>query len=154
MIASAMEISLADVFDDQLYAFVEGFQITQVELPAQFQQAIVNSITAKQNITKTMRYKENMIVTFEQQVLVANQTRLQTIARAEGQVHRRMLEADAAVAITTATVQAEMYSYGNLSQTVGLDEDGGLTYIWWDKQLQSAYQGKEYLVGLSPDTYI
>lgn len=154
MIARAMEISLAAIYDEQLFAFVESFQITQVELPSAFQQAIVASITAKQNITKTQRYKENMKVTFEQQLLVANQTKLQTIALAKGQANRRQQEADALAAITRATVEAEMYSYGNLSQTVGLDEDGGLSYIWWDKQLQSAYQGKEYLVGLSPDTYI
>lgn len=154
MIATAMEKDLAKVFDEQLCAFVESFQITQVELPNEFQMAIVASITAKQNITKTMRYKENMLVTFEQQILIANQTRLQTIALAEGAVQRRQLEADAQVAITNAAVEAEMYSYGNLSKSVGLDEDGLLTYMWWDKQEQVSSMGKEYLVGLSPDTYI
>ena len=48
-----------------------------------------------------------------------------------------------------------MSAYGSVSKTVGLDQDGTLAYVWWDSQLQSgAANGKEFLVGLSPDTYI
>jgi regulator of protease activity HflC (stomatin/prohibitin superfamily) len=154
MIARAMQVDLTYIFDAQLCAFIDAFQITQVELPDQFQQAIVASITAQQNITQTQRYRDNMLVTFDQEVLVANQTRLQTIALAEGQANRILEEASASVAITTATVEAEMYSYGNISTTVGLDEAGGLAYIWWDQQAQQPNQGKEFLVGMNPDTYI
>ena len=154
MIARAMQFDLTYTFDSQLYAFIDAFQITQVELPNQFQQAIVASITAQQNITQTLRYKDNMLVTFEQELLVANQTRWQTIALATGQANRRLEEATANVAITTATVEAEMYSYGNFSQTVGLDEAGSLAYIWWDQQSQLPNLGKEFLVGINPDTYI
>lgn len=153
-IAATMQIALAQVFDEQLYATIDAFQITQVELPEEFQQAILASIAAKQNITATERYKDNMLVTFAQQILVANQSKLQTIATAQGLVDRRHEQADATVAVTRQIVEAEMYSYGNLSQTVGLDEDGGLSYIWWDAQTESVNSGKTYLAGLSPDTYI
>jgi hypothetical protein len=37
--------------------------------------------------------------------------------------------------VATWQVLSEMYSYGNLSQIVGLDEAGGLSYIWWDTQV-------------------
>ena len=85
---------------------------------------------------------------------MANQTRFQTIARANGEANRIREQADAAVAITYQTVYAEMWSYGNLSQQVELDGDGGLAYIWWDSQTLPNNQGKEFLAGLSPATYI
>jgi len=153
-IATAMQIELTRKFDQQLSTIVESIQVTDVVLPDAFQNAIMASIEAQQNITQMQRYKENMLITFAQQVLVANQTRYQTIERAQGTANQRREAADAAVAITTQTVSAEMYSYGNLSQTVGLDTDGGLSYIWWDTQRETANAGKEYLAGLSPDTYI
>jgi len=153
-IAAAMQIALTDVFDKQLYAVIDAFQITQVELPGQFQQAILSSIEAKQNITQTERYKDNMMVTFQSQELVANQTKVQTVTLARGTADQRLEEAAAVVEITKRTVESEMYSYGNLSQIVGLDENGGLAYIWWDQQTASANSGKEFLVGLNPDSYI
>jgi len=153
-IAAAMQIALTEVFDTRLYASVDAFQITQVELPEQFQAAILASIEAKQNITQTERYKENMMVTFNSQELVANQTKIQTVYLAQGRANERIEQAQASIEITRKTVESEMYSYGNLSQTVGLDGDGGLAYIWWDQQIVSSNQGKEFLVGLNPDSYI
>ena len=41
----------------KLFAFVEALQIMRVELPAQFQNAILQSIEAKQNITQAQRYR-------------------------------------------------------------------------------------------------
>jgi len=152
MIATSMQFSLAKVFHDELYASIDAFQITQVELPAEFQEAILASIAAKQDITKTMRRKENMIVTFESQELVANETKKQTIALARGTAARILEEADALVQTTIQTVNSEMDAYGNLNDLVGLDENSGLTYIWWDMQREAT--GKEYLVGLNPATYI
>jgi len=153
-IQTSMKIELTRKFDTELSAMVEALQITDVSLPDAFQNAIMTSIEAQQNITQMQRYKDNMLVTFASEVLVANQTRYQTIARAEGDANRIREEADAAVTITKETVTAEMYSYGNLSQTVGLDADGGLSYIFWDTQMVGANTGKEYLSGLNPATYI
>merc|ERR1719399_344497 len=59
-IATEMELKMADVFYSKLMASIAAFQITRVELPAEFQNAILDSIEAKQNITKTQRYMENM----------------------------------------------------------------------------------------------
>ena len=58
MIAIAMRTALNDKFQRQLYAQVEALQISQVELPVAFQDALLLSIATKQNITRSERYKE------------------------------------------------------------------------------------------------
>jgi len=146
VITAAMQIRLTERLDEQLFLLVESLQVTEVDLPDAFETAIADSIAAQQAIIAAERNRENMLITFESQVLVANQTRYQTIALAQGTANRRREEADASVTVTTQTVLSEMYSYGNLSETVGLSEAGGLSYIWWDSQ--TANTGKEYLSGL------
>jgi regulator of protease activity HflC (stomatin/prohibitin superfamily) len=151
-IAVAMQVQLTDIFYTQLYAMIDAFQITRVELPAEFQNAILSSIEAKQNITRTERYKENMLVTYQTQVLIANQTARQTIALARGTASQRVQQAEAVATVTEQKVYAEMYAYGNLSQTVNLNESDILDYMWWEEQISN--KGKEYLVGLDPKSYI
>jgi len=152
-IATEMQLEVTRVFDEQLMARVDAFQITRVELPTEFQDAILASIEAKQNITKTERYKENMQVTFETQLLVSNQTKQQTIALARGTALQRWQQAEATAFVIEQSVFAEMYAYGNLSQTVDLNVSEGLSYIWWSQQ-QEVGLGKEYLVGLDPASVI
>jgi regulator of protease activity HflC (stomatin/prohibitin superfamily) len=151
-IATEMLIAVMRVFDEQLFAVVEALQITRVELPSAFQNAILQSIEAKQNITQAQRYKENMEVTFQTQVLVANQTRQQTVALARGTAQRRLLQAEATARVTEQTVYAQMYAYGNLSAEVQLNTTESLTYIWWSEQ--ESLSGKEFLVGLDPSAMI
>ena len=153
-IATAMQIEITDVFYDKLMATIDAFQITRVELPTEFQDAILRSIEAKQNITRTQRYLENMLVTFRQQVLIANQTKQQTIALARGSAQQRRQEAEATAAVIEQSVAAEMYAYGNLSTAVDLNVSEGLSYIWWSSQLEAAQQGKEFFVGLDPSAMI
>ena len=62
----------------QLFAQVEALQIQQVELPSSFQDALLESISTKQNITRSERYKDNMQVTFQTQRMVAEQTRMKS----------------------------------------------------------------------------
>jgi len=151
-IATEMQVEITRVFYEQLMASIEAFQITRVELPTQFQQAILDSIEAKQNITERERYKENMKVTFSQQVLVANQTKQQTVALSRGMARQRIERAEATAAVIEQSVYAEMYAYGNLTQTVDLNVSEGLSYIWWSGQIDT--QGKEWLVGLDPKSVI
>ena len=70
-IANQMQIDVTRVFQQELFASIDAFQITRVELPSQFQSAILASIQAKQNISERQRYKENMEVTFSTQILIA-----------------------------------------------------------------------------------
>ena len=151
-IALAMQTHLTKVFFEDLMALVDSFQITRVELPTQFQNAIVQSIEAKQNITFTQQYKDNMAVTFQTQALVANQTRQQTIATAIGTANQRAQQAAAKAAVVEQTVAAEMNAYGNFTTIVGLDVAEGVDYIWWSSQ--TSLPGKEYLVGVDPQAFI
>lgn len=153
-IAVVMQLEVTRVFDEQLSALVQAFQITQVELPIEFQDSILASIEAKQNITEMERYKENMVVTFETDILVANQTRYQTIALAEGTAKQRAQQAEAVAVVAEQMVGAEMTAYGNVSEIVGLNNSELLSYMWWASQTEDEYLGKEYLVGLDPQSMI
>lgn len=153
-IATEMQISITKVFDEQLFARIDAFQITRVELPVQFQNAILQSIEAKQNITSSERYADNMEVTFSTQKLIAQQTKQQTIALAKGYADQRLQQAEALATVTEQSVYSEMYAYGNLSSTVGLNTSNDLlSYMWWSDQ-QSGKQGKEFFVGLDPAALI
>ena len=52
------------------------------------------------------------------------------------------------------SVYAEMYAYGNLSQTVDLNTTEMMSYIWWSGQEDIVTKGKEFLVGLDPSAVI
>ena len=55
-----MERELAKTFAQKLYAHVDALQINYIQLPMTFQDAILESIATKQNITQSRRYKDNM----------------------------------------------------------------------------------------------
>jgi len=158
-IAIAMQKELHVAFTSRLFAQIEALQINHVELPASFQDAILESISTKQNITRSMRYKENMQVTFATQRMVAQQSANQTVIAAGGRASQIMQQATANARMTEQTVQAEMSAYGNLTRALTLTSPDALNYLWWDT-LQSAAQlpggagGKEFLVGLDPAAYI
>ena len=157
-IAISMMKALRQKFSSELYATVEALQISQVELPASFQDAILTSIATKQNITRSMRYKDNMQVTFQTQRMVSEQSANQTIITARGEANRNLLRAQANAKITEQTVQAEMDAYSNLNSALTLDSSESLNYIWWDTLQSAAAQpgapSKEFLIGLDPAAYI
>ena len=93
-IAVAMQRYLNQKFTTQLYAQIEALQITQVELPNSFQEAILTSIATKQNITRSERYKENMQVTFQTQRMVAEQQANQTVITARGEANKKLQQAN------------------------------------------------------------
>jgi len=156
-IAIMMQNELALVFDDMLFARIDALQITEVQLPASFQSAILTSIATKQNITTSRRYLDNMVVTFETQKLVAENIKNQTVIAAQGLAQKRNEEAMATAAMIRQSVTAQMYSYGNLTQIVGLSPEDALSYIWWDQQnLESngASRSKDFVVGINPNMYV
>lgn len=152
-IATEMQLAVTQKFANELFALIDAFQITRVELPSEFQSAILRSIEAKQNITSSMRYAENMEVTFATDLLIANETKQQTIAIARGYANQRGEQAEANARVAEQTIYAEMFAYGNLTQTVDLNTSEGLSYIWWSQQEEYAGK-KEFLVGLDPKSYI
>ena len=157
-IAVAMQRYLNQKFTTQLYAQIEALQITQVELPNSFQEAILTSIATKQNITRSERYKENMQVTFQTQRMVAEQQANQTVITARGEANKKLQQANANAKITEQTVRAEIGAYSNLNNNLNFQSEESLNYIWWDT-LQSAASkpgapSKEFLIGLDPAAYI
>lgn len=157
-IAIAMQRELHKKFTQGLYAQIEALQISQVELPSSFQDAILESISTKQNITRNERYKENMQVTFATQLMVAKQSANQTVIRSRGNASQIVQKATANARMTEQTVRAEMSAFGNLTTKLSMSSTDGLNYIWWDT-LQSDAQtddgaAKEFLVGLNPDAMI
>lgn len=158
-IAIAMQASLHQIFSTQLFAQIEALQINQVELPSSFQDAILESISTKQNITRSQRYKDNMEVTFATQTMVAEQTKNQTVILAHGTSNQKLQQARANALMVEQTVAAEMSAYGNITRALSFASDDQLNFMWWDG-LQSAASlpggaaGKEFLVGLDPAAYI
>lgn len=58
-----------------------GCLILQVELPQQFEDAILESISVKQNITRTLKTKNVMEVQFSTQIMASKQMANQTGTR-------------------------------------------------------------------------
>jgi regulator of protease activity HflC (stomatin/prohibitin superfamily) len=155
-IAAVMQSVLAEHFEKKLFAQIDALQINYIELPSSFQDAILESIATKQNITRSVRYKENMQVTFETQAMVARQRKNQTIIEAAGLANRRTQQALANAKVTEQEVLAEMNAFGNISEILGLLPTAGLDYIWWDSlhSLAANGAGKEFLVGVNPQVVL
>jgi regulator of protease activity HflC (stomatin/prohibitin superfamily) len=155
-IAAVMQQVLATQFQQKLYAQIEALQINYIQLPDTFQNAILESISTKQNITRSSRFKENMQVTFETNLMVASQRKNQTIIEATGVANQRQQQALANAQVTEQQVSAEMYAYGNISAALGLPTASGLDYIWWDslQALAANGEGKEFLVGVNPQVVL
>ena len=157
-IATAMQAYLNDKFTKNLYAQIDALQINQVELPVSFQDAILESISTKQNITRSMRFKENMQVTFSTQRMVAEQNANQTVIKAGGVASQTMQRARANAQMTEQTVRAEIAAFANLTSTLSFSSENTLNYLWWDALQSAAAQpgapSKEFLVGLDPAAYI
>jgi len=153
-IALAMEKELNALFEKELFAHVEALQITEVELPESFQHAILTSISTKQNITQAKRYKENMLVTFRHQRLVATQEKEQTVNIANGTARSRKETAAANMQITQQTVQAEIAAFATVANELQLNPSDTLDYVWWDLLSQGAADSKEFLIGVNPAAYI
>jgi len=155
-IAASMQSVLSTQFAEKLYAQVEALQINYIELPISFQDAILESISTKQNITRSSRYKDNMQVTFQTNLMVSEQEKNQTIIAAAGKANQRRQQAFANAQVTEQEVTAEMNAYGNMSDTLSFGTQNGLDYIWWDSLLANAgtSAGKEFLVGVNPQVVL
>lgn len=155
-IATVMERELAKTFAHKLYAQVDALQINYIQLPMTFQDAILESIATKQNITQSRRYKDNMQVTFETLLMVARQRKNQTVIEATGVAHQRREQALGNAQVTEQQVTAEMHAYGNISTALALGASAGLDYVWWDSlhALAASGAGKEFLVGVNPQVVL
>eukprot|EP00306_Pavlova_sp_CCMP459_P014504 CAMPEP_0185212190 /NCGR_PEP_ID=MMETSP1140-20130426/67403_1 /TAXON_ID=298111 /ORGANISM="Pavlova sp., Strain CCMP459" /LENGTH=554 /DNA_ID=CAMNT_0027780041 /DNA_START=25 /DNA_END=1692 /DNA_ORIENTATION=- len=127
-IALAMQTTLNRDFVTKMFASVDALQIESIELPWEFQNAILESIKVKQNILAQTKYRENMDVTFAQDLMVAENNKNQTVTIAHGGAQQVMQEAMAEAVITNATVDAQIQAYGagrgSTGQGDGAEMDG------------------------------
>jgi regulator of protease activity HflC (stomatin/prohibitin superfamily) len=110
-IAAHMQHVLDERMSSELFASIDALQIETIELPSKFQDAILESIKVKQNIQAQLKFKENMMVTWEQDVMVAEQQKNQTITLAHGEAAKIHEGATANAIITNATIDAEISAY-------------------------------------------
>eukprot|EP00306_Pavlova_sp_CCMP459_P007179 CAMPEP_0185157722 /NCGR_PEP_ID=MMETSP1139-20130426/1946_1 /TAXON_ID=298111 /ORGANISM="Pavlova sp., Strain CCMP459" /LENGTH=496 /DNA_ID=CAMNT_0027722823 /DNA_START=19 /DNA_END=1511 /DNA_ORIENTATION=- len=154
-IALAMQTTLNRDFVTKMFASVDALQIESIELPWEFQNAILESIKVKQNILAQTKYRENMDVTFAQDLMVAENNKNQTVTIAHGGAQQVMQEAMAEAVITNATVDAQIQAYGRVRSELGFEDDSDqlLRYIWWESQKQMGRESQaNYLVGVSQAT--
>lgn len=128
--------------------------MSRLPLPTVFQDAIVTSISTKQEITRSNRYKDNMEVTFATQLMVSSQSKQQTVTEANGTAKARFETAAANAKITEQTVAAEMTAFHEVSSALALNAKDTLDYIWWDLLQDDTDDPKEFLVGVNPAAYI
>lgn len=152
-IATAMQTALNEYLGPRLHLVVETLQIILVRLPQEFEDAILESISVKQNITRTQKYLETMQVTFETAVMAAKQSANQTVTEAHGHSSRILAEQGANAEALQQTVAAESVSYERMKKALNLDNAQLMEYVWWDSMADR--QGdSSFVVGLNPSTFV
>jgi len=152
-IALAMQQSLQVYVSTHLHLNVESLQIILVELPTAFEDAILESISVKQNITRTQKYKSTMEVTFQTAVMAAHQQANQTVTLAEGKAQQILAEQNANAQALTQTVNAEVAAYSKIRENLNLQNKDLIEYVWWDS-MTDQQSGSNFVVGINPSTLI
>merc|ERR1712072_966692 len=112
--------NLNSYFPENLYMEVQSLQILLVELPHQFEEAILESIAVKQNITRTEKTKANMLVTFQTNIMAAHQSANQTLTLAQGQAKSILAEQEAAATVIMQNLQTQSAAYQIVKEKLGL----------------------------------
>lgn len=152
-IALSLQQQLNQYIRPHLYMNVETLQITVVELPQSFEDAIVESISVKQNITRMRKEKEFKLVTFSTMLMAAKQSANQTVTEARGKAQQILAEQNAAAAVVTQNLGTEARAYKVVQDSLNLGVDDLLEYVWWDS-LTEQHGDSEFLVGVNPAAYI
>lgn len=131
-IAERMRQTMDTYFSEHLFARVDALQINTRELPPDFNDAILESLTTKQNITNTLRYVDRMNVTLQTRLLVAEQDALVTLARAKGTAKAVLARASASANVTLAKVRADVKGFGRIKEHLSMDNADLMRYIFYD----------------------
>jgi hypothetical protein len=162
-IAKDMQLYLNDYLQQNLFCFIDAFQINTVHLPSKFEDAIQHSLNTKQNITRTQKVVENVKVMLKTQILVAEKNANSTIAQAKGQASAVLQAAYAASNMTKQTVRAASKGYLLVKDSLkfkGATKVGDkttsemLSYIYNDALSNPSMSSAQFLVGAAPGTYI
>eukprot|EP00636_Phaeomonas_parva_P017883 CAMPEP_0118868754 /NCGR_PEP_ID=MMETSP1163-20130328/12216_1 /TAXON_ID=124430 /ORGANISM="Phaeomonas parva, Strain CCMP2877" /LENGTH=327 /DNA_ID=CAMNT_0006803519 /DNA_START=65 /DNA_END=1048 /DNA_ORIENTATION=- len=131
-VAQKMQHTLDEYFEQHLFANVVALQINSRLLPEPFNDAILDSLTTKQNITATYRYVDRMNVTLETQLLVARQDALATVASAKGAAQAALANSFAAANVTHSRTDADVGGFRRVKGELDLDNADVLKYVYWD----------------------
>jgi len=101
-------------------------------LSDEFNAAITDTVTQRQNITNAQRYLESQEVALETGLLVAHKQANATVATARGDATQLLLEAEALSTMAAQNGLAEAEAYANVKTRLGFSSDQLLRYIWWD----------------------
>mmetsp|Transcript_84462 Transcript_84462/g.149456 ORF Transcript_84462/g.149456 Transcript_84462/m.149456 type:complete len:316 (+) Transcript_84462:97-1044(+) len=160
-IAEVMRTKLNDYFTKNLFATVESLQISEDDLPEAFTKTILTAATSKQNITKMEKTRDAKIVEFQTARQIAEAQANITIQQAIGEQHRIMQNGKADAAIIEAYVDAETTAYRKIHETLGLNGQEMINYIWYDtlggggvSANAHEKQDIQMLVGVNPSAYI
>lgn len=152
-IAYSMQDSLNHYVSSNLHMNVETLQIILVELPQLFEDAILESISVKQNITRMEKAKQNMMVTFQTQIMAAKQQANQTVALAQGTSQQILAQQNAESTVLTQNVDAEVNAYTKIKDQLALEGTSLLEYVWWDS-IADQQGNSEFIVGVNPAAMI
>jgi len=152
-IGVAMHRNLNDYTTLNLFLTIRNVQIMLVELPKSFQDAILQSIAIKQNITRTRKIKLNKQVKFQTEIMAANQTAIQMVTLAAGQAQKILAENNATSLMLKQTLNAQLHSYGLIKSNLNFSSSDLLEYMWWDS-LASEQGNSNFIIGLNPSTII
>mmetsp|Transcript_30443 Transcript_30443/g.59509 ORF Transcript_30443/g.59509 Transcript_30443/m.59509 type:complete len:306 (-) Transcript_30443:21-938(-) len=152
-IAVVMQQELNRVTAELLFMNVETLQIMLVKLPETFEDAIVESISVKQNITRTQKTKASKQVMFDTQVMAAHQKANQTVIESRGKAQEIIAQQNATAAALLQNVEAELTAYSEIQKSLNLEVDGLVNYVYYDS-LADRQGNAEYVVGLQPNTFI
>lgn len=153
-IALAMTDKLDAYFSAHLHATIISLQIQNSILPVEFNTAITNTVTQRQNITNAEKYLEQMEVLLDTQIIIAQKNANMTLASAAGEATQITLSAEAASVIYTQNGNADAAAYANAKRALALDNDELLQYIWWDIVEGASNNDASLLVGISPTTFL
>jgi len=151
-IAVSMYQALSQTVSNHMYMTIHSLQITHVHLPQTFEDALLETITVQQNITKTIKKKENMNVTFETEILAADQTAIQTVTLAEGNAHKILTQNKATSTILHTNVDAEILAYNRIREFMNFTPSELMQYIWFDSM--STQSNSQFIIGFQPSTMI
>ena len=152
-IAMAMSKNLNKAIIDYMYLSVETLQLVKVQLPDEFENAIMDSINMKQNITQTQKKLANLLVSFQTQILAAHQSANQTVTLAQGQAKQIKFSQEGAAKVIRQNIDAEALAYSRMKQHMQMNNQELLDYIWYD-MMTSKQSDAQIVVGMNPNTFI
>ncbi|GAB5368040.1 hypothetical protein AAMO2058_001283700 [Amorphochlora amoebiformis] len=134
-IALSMQKMLNDYLPGRLFLSVEALQILLVQLPHQFEDAILESIAVKQNITRTEKTKANMMVAFQ------------------GQARKILAEQNAKAKVVMQNLETQSAAYQKIKKSLRFADDDLLEYVWWDT-LADHQGSSSFVVGMNPNAFV